>query len=81
VGIIDRESFLGRHYRKKKGIFYRRANFFSVKEVTELLKETGFWRFSYCQTIYKLPGEMRSVQRPREGFGRGGFVVISAEKR
>ncbi|GAG27255.1 unnamed protein product, partial [marine sediment metagenome] len=34
VGIIDKDSFLGKFYRKKKSIFYKEANFFSVKEVT-----------------------------------------------
>jgi len=80
IGIVDRESFLGRHYRKKKSVFYRQARFFSVKEVTDLLTEADFASFSYFQTLSVLPDRMVSVERPRKGFGKGGFVVIAAEK-
>jgi len=80
VGIIDKGSFLGRFYQRKKSLFYRQAHFFDVKEVTDLLKMSGFGRISYYQTIYKFPDEMTSVEKPRKGFGRGGFVVISGIK-
>ncbi|MDD5155842.1 MAG: class I SAM-dependent methyltransferase [Candidatus Omnitrophica bacterium] len=81
IGIVDKESFLGKFYRRKKSAFYKQAKFLSVKEVTDLLKETGFGSFSYYQTISILPDEMNSVEKPRKGFGKGGFVVISAKKR
>ena len=80
IGIIDKDSFLGKFYQKKKSIFYKQANFFSVKELTELLKGAGFSKFSYYQTLFKLLKEMDSAQRPRKGFGKGGFVVIGGEK-
>lgn len=81
IGIVDKESFLGKFYRRKKSIFYKQAKFLSVKEVTDLLRETGFGSFSYYQTISVLPNEMNSVEKPKKGFGEGGFVVISAKKR
>ena len=81
IGIIDRDSFLGKFYQKKKGVFYKHANFFSIKEITDLLKNTGFSKFSYYQTLYELPSEIRLAQKPRKGFGQGGFVVISGEKK
>jgi ubiquinone/menaquinone biosynthesis C-methylase UbiE len=81
IGIIDKDSFLGRFYQGKKSLFYRQAHFFGVKEVTNLLKMSGFGRISYYQTIYKFPGKMNSVEKPKKGFGKGGFVVISGEKR
>ena len=81
IGIIDRDSFLGKFYRKKKSIFYKQANFFNVRKITNLLKEAGFKRLSYYQTIFKLPDEIDSVEMPQKGFGKGGFVVISGEKR
>lgn len=80
MGIIDKDSFLGKFYQKKKSVFYKKANFFSIKEITDLLKNTGFSRFSYYQTLNKLPAEIRSAEKPQKGFGRGGFVVISGEK-
>jgi len=72
---------LGEFYQKKKSVFYKKANFFNIKEITDLLKDTGFSKFSYSQTLYKLPAEIKSVQKPRTGFGQGGFVVISGEKK
>ncbi len=80
VGIIDKDSFLGRFYQSKKSVFYKQANFFGVRELADLLKVTGFSRISYYQTIYKLPNKMNSVERPRLGYGKGGFVVIRAHK-
>jgi len=81
VGIIDKDSFLGRFYQREKSLFYKQAHFFGVKEVTDLLKMSGFAGIAYYQTIYKFPDEMTSVEKPRKGFGRGGFVVISGIKR
>ena len=80
MGIIDKDSFLGEFYQKKKSVFYQEANFFNIREITDLLKDTGFSKFSYYQTLYKLPAEIKSVQRLRKGFGKGGFVVIAGEK-
>jgi len=80
IGIVDRESFLGKYYRRKKSAFYKQAKFFSVKEVANLLKKTGFGPFSYYQTISILPEKMISVEKPKRGFGKGGFIVISAKK-
>jgi len=81
VGIIDKDSFLGEFYQNNKSVFYKKANFFNIREITDLLKDTGFSKFFYYQTLYKLPAEIKSVQKPRKGFGQGGFVVISGEKK
>lgn len=80
IGMIDRDSFLGKYYQKKRGIFYKRANLLNVKEVADLLTRTRFKKFSYWQTIFRIPDEMRSVHKTRKGFGKGGFVVIRALK-
>ena len=81
IGIIDKNSFLGKFYQKKKGVFYKQANFFSVKEVKDLLKATGFSRFSYYQTLFKSLNKINLIEKPQKGFGKGGFVVVSAIKR
>ena len=80
IGIVDKNSFLGKSYQRKESIFYKQANFFSVREVTDLLKETGFKRFSYYQTIFELPDKINSIENPQDGFDNGGFVVVSGEK-
>jgi ubiquinone/menaquinone biosynthesis C-methylase UbiE len=81
IGIIDKDSFLGRFYQGEKSLFYKQAHFFGVKEVTNLLKMSGFGRISYYQTIYKFPDKMNSVEKTKKGFGKGGFIVISAKKK
>jgi len=80
IGIVDRESFLGKFYPKKKSVFYKQADFFGIQELADLLKIIGFNRISYYQTIYKLPDKINSIQKVKKGFGSGGFVVISAYK-
>lgn len=77
VGIIDKDSFLGKYYQRKKGIFYKQANFFGVEELVGLLKTAGFSRFTYCQTMFHLPDKIKSIEKPQKGFSQGGFVVIS----
>jgi len=80
IGIIDKKSFLGKFYQRKKSVFYKQANFFGIPETVDLLKTIGFNRISYYQTIYKFPDKIRSIQRPKKGFGKGGFIVIGAYK-
>jgi ubiquinone/menaquinone biosynthesis C-methylase UbiE len=80
IGIVDKESFLGKFYLEKKSIFYKQAAFSSIPDLTTLLKKAGFNRFSYCQTLFTLPDNMNGVERPKKGFGKGGFVVISAKR-
>jgi ubiquinone/menaquinone biosynthesis C-methylase UbiE len=80
IGIVDKHSFLGKFYKQKKSVFYKKADFFSVEEMKDLLKTAGFNRFSFRQTIFQLPDKVNSIEKPQKGFGRGGFVVIGAKK-
>jgi ubiquinone/menaquinone biosynthesis C-methylase UbiE len=78
IGMIDKHSFLGKYYQSKKSGFYKYAKFFSVSELTNLLTETGFTRFTLYQTLFKLPTKIKLATEPKKGFGKGGFVVVSA---
>jgi ubiquinone/menaquinone biosynthesis C-methylase UbiE len=80
VAIVDKKSLLGKFYQRKKSLFYDQANFFNVEEVTALLKKAGFLPHAFYQTLSILPKDMRSPEQPKKGFGKGGFVVISAKK-
>ena len=79
IGFIDRESELGQHYsqNKEESLFYRDATFYSVSELVVLLTKAGFSDFAYRQTLF--PGEKTNLT-VKEGYGRGGFVVIRAHK-
>jgi len=80
IGIIDRNSKLGRFYQKKKSVFYRVANFFSPEEVISLMKNNGFKNITTFQTIFDLPQNIKKIEGYKEGYGDGGFVVISGKK-
>jgi ubiquinone/menaquinone biosynthesis C-methylase UbiE len=78
IGIIDRDSWLGKIYlaKKDKSKFYREAKFYSVREITDLLKAHDFGDISVYQTIFDLPERIGSIQQHKEGSGEGGFAVI-----
>jgi ubiquinone/menaquinone biosynthesis C-methylase UbiE len=80
IGIVDKDSFLGKFYRTKKSVFYKYAYFFGVLELVNLLKEVGFKRVFCRQTIFKALDKIHSVEKSCLGFGKGGFVVVSARK-
>ncbi len=80
IGIVDKDSFLGKFYQKKESVFYGKAKFFSTAELTNLIKNTGFNGFCYYQTLFELSDKVNSIEKPQNGFGKGSFVVISAAK-
>lgn len=80
IAIVDKDSFLGKYYRGKKSLFYREARFYNVREVESFLRRAGFGRFSCYQTLFDLPDRLSGIDKPRQGSGRGGFVVVKAVK-
>ena len=83
IGIIDRESDLGKKYEsmKDKNKFYKSAKFYSTKDVIKILEETNFHQIKICQTIFSNPDEMKAKDTIKDGFGKGAFVVLSANKQ
>ncbi len=81
-GFIDRESRLGQQYleHKDENVFYRYASFFSVPEMEELLTTAGFKSFAYRQTIFNSLDQIDQKEPVLEGYGKGAFVVVRAEK-
>lgn len=82
IGMIDKDSPLGRLYEanRQQSIFYRDARFYGVREVLAWLKRLGYRDAKLCQTIFKGLSEIDEPEPVQEGFGAGGFVVISARK-
>jgi len=82
IGFVDKDSPLGRLYqeRRERSKFYKVARFFSVEELLELLKKTGFKNFKIRQTIFKPLKEIRELEPIEDGYGKGSFVVIRGEK-
>ncbi len=83
IGIVDRDSHLGKFYQKEKKQghkFYKKANFYSTSEVIKLLKKHGFNRIVTFQTIFQPLEKIKEIKQPKESFGKGGFVVICGKK-
>jgi ubiquinone/menaquinone biosynthesis C-methylase UbiE len=83
VGIIDRESKLGKSYEKRKAQskFYQPANFLSATDVLNLLEKHAFQKLRAFQTIFHSPKNMISVESSKPGHGHGGFVAIEGIKQ
>ncbi|MDO8132262.1 MAG: class I SAM-dependent methyltransferase, partial [Candidatus Brocadiales bacterium] len=81
IGMLDEDSPLGKLYEEKrnKSKFYRDARFYSVNQVLDWLKKLEFNNLQTVQTIFKNPSKIKSIEPVEEGFGKGVFVVISAE--
>jgi len=82
VAFVDKESFLGKFYlqKKDKSVFYRDARFFSLLQVVEMLEKSGFKDFNFVQTLFDFPENLKKPDIPLSGYGKGGFVVVSAKK-
>ena len=81
IGMIDRDSKLGRSYEtnKQTNLFYEYAHFYSVHEVSELLQKTGFRIMQIYQTLFSTLKDIKTIEPVKRGNGAGGFVVIGAE--
>jgi len=80
IGFVDKHSQLGKQYLryKNENVFYKIADFFSTKQVLEILKNTGFKDSEIIQTVFGELSLINEVQNFREGYGEGGFVVIKS---
>jgi ubiquinone/menaquinone biosynthesis C-methylase UbiE len=83
IGIVDKNSHLGKFYQEKKRQghrFYKFANFFSAKEIIKLLEKYNFKEIVTYQTIFQPLENIKKVEKPKKGFGKGGFVVVCGKK-
>jgi SAM-dependent methyltransferase len=82
IGMIDRDSPLGRSYEERKATskFYRYADFRSADEVLSWLRRLNFGHIDIRQTIFESPPEIGAPEHFEEGHGRGAIVAISARK-
>ena len=82
VGLIDKNSKLGKKYDKKKSEskFYKDASFHSVEEMRRELEKANFTDLKCVQAI--LPGDIDRNLEPeiKQGYGEGSFVVLQSQK-
>lgn len=83
VGFLDRDRPIAQAYETKRSqsIFYKNARFHTVERVRDLLDETGFKNPEYLQTLFGDLEEITEPQPSEEGYGRGSFVVLKANKK
>lgn len=76
VGFIDKDSELGQQYMAKRNtnVFYKDANFISTLQLSEYLKNAGFEKLIFKQTL--IPEEPKEIIL--NGYGRGAFVAVKA---
>lgn len=82
VGIVDKNSFLGKFYERKKmkNVFYRVATFYSCEEIIEDMERLGFKNIKIYQTIFSPLYLIKKIEPVKKGCGKGGFVGIRGEK-
>jgi ubiquinone/menaquinone biosynthesis C-methylase UbiE len=83
IGLVDRNSPVGQIYfrHQNNNVFYKEATFYSVEEVLEIMRKTGFDDFSFRQTIFGNLWEISEYEDIKPGYGEGSFVVISGKKK
>jgi len=82
VGFIDKNSLLGKYYERKRhnSIFYKSANYYSVTEVEEKIKEAGFINQQFFQTLFGDLESTNTIEPLSPGYGKGSYVLIKATK-
>jgi len=82
IGFVDKDSLIGRSYLRKRheSLFYGIATFFSVDEVVNYLRKSGFRDLKFSQTIFRPLKEITSIEPIKDGYGEGSFVVIRARR-
>jgi SAM-dependent methyltransferase len=82
IGLIDRESPLGRDYlaRRSENVFYREARFYSAAEVGGLLTEAGFDDLVWLQTLSTPLSQIMEIEAVTAGTGRGAFLTVRARR-
>lgn len=83
VGIVDRESPVGRMYlqHQHENVFYREATFYSTDEIVQRMYASGFEDVECRQTILKTLSGTTRHEPVLNGHSRGSFVSICGIKR
>jgi len=83
IGFINKDQKIGKAYeeKRKRSTFYKYATFYTVKNISELLKNAGFKNLEFNQTLFGTLNEIKEIQLPKQGFGEGSFVVVKAIKK
>lgn len=83
VGFLDKDQSIARQYEEKRerSSFFRHATFYTVSRITQLLKDTRFKNPEINQTLFGNLEDIKIIQAPEPGYGKGSFVVVRAVKK
>ena len=81
IGFVDKKSKLGKRYqvKREKSKFYKDATFYSAEEVIDFLRKTNFEDMIIKQTVF--PSSIGRLDSIEDGYGKGSFVIIKANKK
>ena len=80
LGIMDRNSLWGEFYEQKaaQGKSYTGFSFLTPEEIIEIFKNIDVEFEEAFQTLFQTPPDIKDIEQPKRGFGRGSFVVLTA---
>jgi ubiquinone/menaquinone biosynthesis C-methylase UbiE len=82
LGIMDRNSLWGEFYEQKaaQGESYAGFSFLIPEEILEIFKNIDMEFEEAFQALFQTPPDIKDIEQPKRGFGKGGFVVLTAIK-
>jgi len=83
LGILDRNSQWGQFHEKQAAQSKTYSAFHSLtpEEIFEIFKKINVEFKEAFQTLFQPPPDIKDIEKPRKGFGQGGFVVIKGTKK
>ena len=86
VGFMDRDHLNGRPHTSQENArsLYKQPTqpaAYKVEKIINELIKAGFRDLEFKQTLFGNPDRVISIQQPRNGYGKGSFVVIGASKK
>src|SRR5579872_6028477 len=77
VGFVEKRSPLARLYERRalRSVFYRRARFYPATAVSKWLGKAGFRQQEMIQTLFHLPGRVKTVEAATPGRGEGSYIL------
>ncbi len=83
IGFLDKEQSIAQQYelKRQRSTFFKHATYYTVDQVTKILKDRRFKNLEYNQTLFGDLESITNIQMPKQGYGEGSFVVIKADKK
>lgn len=83
IGFLDKDQPIAKEYmeRKDRSTFFRKAKFYSVKFIEQIIGEIGFKNLEFNQTLFGNLESIKEFQLPKPGYGEGSFIVLKAIKK